>query len=70
MELTSMFTKYLLTVNCTSWGKRSHHVPRAAVPDFQTTCSTAVENMDGIDLLYETGARKLLEDHNGQECTG
>lgn len=64
MELTSMFTKYID-------GKLNFVGPvpitakggGAGLSDY---LFDRVENMDGIDLLYETGARSLLEDEKGK----
>jgi len=64
MELTSMFTKYIdgklhfvgpVPITAKGGG--------AGLSDY---LFDRVENMDGIVLLYETGARKLLQDENGK----
>lgn len=64
MELTSMFTKYIdgklhfvgpVPITAKGGG--------AGLSDY---LFDRVENMDGIDLMYETGARSLLEDETGK----
>ena len=64
MELTSMFTKYID-------GKLTFVGPvpitaKGGGAGLSEYLFERVENMDGIDLLYETGARKLLTNGTGK----
>lgn len=64
MELTSMFVKYID-------GKLTFVGPvpftaKGGGAGLSEYLFDRVENMDGIDLLYETGARKLLTNGNGK----